>query len=346
MVAAFIDSSENLTLGVSPLQNAVKRAAGSAKSEAAQSEINATQNASGAEKPHRGLFGPEGFSFSAFLDIVNPLQHIPVVNSIYRAVTGDTIENGSRIIGGALFGGPIGLVASIINGIVDEETGKDIGSHALAAIGIDDGMGRDTAVGLAQNASPAAVAQNAPLDNPAQNALLENPAQKTRSEIKAIELAETAMPQTTPLGALSALTDRAWAPAQQAAAQPASPQQIPAAQQQMPVQNPAANAAQNAALDERKWFPANTQQGGVVQRSVGAQPVTANSVSQKFGVTRGTAYAGTAANAAANPNAALPAQMPNIPQVPADFAERANAAYQKYMDMKAQQARSGVDRSY
>lgn len=336
MVAAFIDSSENLTLGVSPLQNAAKRAAGSSKSEAAQSEISATQNASGAEKPHRGLFGPEGFSFSAFLDIVNPLQHIPVVNSIYRAVTGDTIENGSRIIGGALFGGPIGLVASIINGIVDEETGKDIGSHALAAVGIDDGMGRDASVGLAQNAPPAADAQNA---------LVENPAQKMPVAVKAIELADSEMPQTTPLGALSALTDRAWAPAQSMPAKQAAAQQVPA-QQPASIQNVAQSTAQNAALDERKWFPANTQQGGVVQRSVGAQPVTANSVSQKFGVTRGTAYAGTAANAAANPNAALPAQMPSIPQVPADFAERANAAYQKYMDMKAQQARSGVDRSY
>lgn len=332
MVAAFIDSSENLTLGISPLQNATKRAAGSAQSETAQSEISATQNASGAEKPHRGLFGPEGFSFSAFLDIVNPLQHIPVVNSIYRAVTGDTIENGSRIIGGALFGGPIGLVASIINGIVDEETGKDIGSHALAAVGIDDGMGRDASVGLAQNAPPAAAAQNA---------LVENPAQKLPGAVKAIELADSEMPQTTPLGALSALTDRAWAPAQSMPAQQAAAQQVPA-QQPAPVPN----VAQNAAPDERKWFPANTQQGGVVQRSVGAQPVTANNVSQKFGVTRGTAYAGTAANAAANPNAALPAQMPSIPQVPADFAERANAAYQKYMDMKAQQSRSGVDRSY
>ncbi|MBP7063562.1 hypothetical protein [Ferrovibrio sp.] len=340
MVAAFIDSSENMTLGVSPLQNAAKRAAGSSKSEAAQSEISATQNASGAEKPHRGLFGPEGFSFSAFLDIVNPLQHIPVVNSIYRAVTGDTIENGSRIIGGALFGGPIGLVASIINGIVDEETGKDIGSHALAAVGIDDGMGRDASVGLAQNAPPAADAQNA---------LVENPAQKMPVAVKAIELADSEMPQTTPLGALSALTDRAWAPTQSMPAKQAAAQQVPAQQPasiQNVAQSTAQNAAQNAALDERKWFPANTQQGGVVQRSVGAQPVTANSVSQKFGVTRGTAYAGTAANAAANPNAALPAQMPSIPQVPADFAERANAAYQKYMDMKAQQARSGVDRSY
>ena len=37
-------------------------------------------------------FGPDGFTFLDMLDIINPLQHIPVVSTLYRAITGDTIE--------------------------------------------------------------------------------------------------------------------------------------------------------------------------------------------------------------------------------------------------------------
>ncbi|MBT5013959.1 MAG: hypothetical protein HON02_05865, partial [Rhodospirillaceae bacterium] len=34
-------------------------------------------------------FGADGFTFLDFLDIINPLQHIPVVGSLYRDMTGD-----------------------------------------------------------------------------------------------------------------------------------------------------------------------------------------------------------------------------------------------------------------
>src|SRR5690349_12138760 len=50
------------------------------------------------------LWGKDGFSFGALLDAINPLQHIPVVSTIYRAATGDTIGPAPRIMGGALFG--------------------------------------------------------------------------------------------------------------------------------------------------------------------------------------------------------------------------------------------------
>ena len=55
-----------------------------------------------------GLFGKDGFTFFDFLDIINPLQHIPVISTIYRAITGDQIDPGSRIAGASLFGGPLG----------------------------------------------------------------------------------------------------------------------------------------------------------------------------------------------------------------------------------------------
>ena len=45
------------------------------------------------------LFGDDGFTFLDFLDIINPLQHIPVVSTIYRDLTGDTLDYGSRVAG-------------------------------------------------------------------------------------------------------------------------------------------------------------------------------------------------------------------------------------------------------
>jgi hypothetical protein len=74
----------------------------------------------------------QSFSFSDFLSVINPLQHIPVVGSIYRALTGDTINPASRVIGGLLFGGPVGLIASAFNAVVEQTKGKDLGEQALA----------------------------------------------------------------------------------------------------------------------------------------------------------------------------------------------------------------------
>ncbi len=53
------------------------------------------------------------FGLSDIIDMVNPLQHIPVVSNLYQSATGDTIGAIAKIVGGALFGGPIGAVASM-----------------------------------------------------------------------------------------------------------------------------------------------------------------------------------------------------------------------------------------
>lgn len=54
----------------------------------------------------------KSFGFSDIVDIVNPLQHIPVVSNLYQSATGDTIGAIAQIIGGAIFGGPVGALAS------------------------------------------------------------------------------------------------------------------------------------------------------------------------------------------------------------------------------------------
>lgn len=114
------------------------------------SEYIRAQEAAGKTMPARpGLFGSEGFTFGDFLDVINPLQHIPIVSTIYRAVTGDTIKPGSRIAGDTLFGGPIGLAAGVIDAMVQESTGKDIGEQAMAAVGIDIGPDKTSPGGTA-----------------------------------------------------------------------------------------------------------------------------------------------------------------------------------------------------
>lgn len=71
-------------------------------------------------------------SFWDLLDVINPLQHIPVVSTLYRAVTGDEIGAVPRIVGGTLFGGPLGLIGAVANEVVRADTGQDLGEHALA----------------------------------------------------------------------------------------------------------------------------------------------------------------------------------------------------------------------
>src|SRR4029450_1297592 len=83
--------------------------------------------------------GTVDMDFWDFVDIVNPLQHIPVVSTIYRELTGDTIKSVSRIIGDGLYGGIIGLVTGIGSAIIAETTGKDPGEHLMAMFtGSDD----------------------------------------------------------------------------------------------------------------------------------------------------------------------------------------------------------------
>ncbi|MBX2834568.1 MAG: hypothetical protein KTR28_06315 [Micavibrio sp.] len=76
----------------------------------------------------------KNFGFADILDIVNPLQHIPLVNIAYREITGDQIKSSTQIVGGALYGGFGGAAAGIANAIIREETGKDIAENALAFV--------------------------------------------------------------------------------------------------------------------------------------------------------------------------------------------------------------------
>lgn len=131
-------------------------------------------------------WGANGFGFDDALDVVNPLQHLPVVGTVYREMTGDTMSPAARVLGGVLFGGPIGFVLAIASAIFEEATGKSVGTALaelvtgaeqpvqLADANADDGAPKGTTGGLSagaeQPAAPAAVlaeAVAAPAELPA-----------------------------------------------------------------------------------------------------------------------------------------------------------------------------------
>ncbi len=74
------------------------------------------------------------FGFGDLVDMINPLQHVPLVGKAYRAVTGDDIKPISKLVGGSLFGGPIGGAVAMVNMIAEGETGKDVTGTAWAAL--------------------------------------------------------------------------------------------------------------------------------------------------------------------------------------------------------------------
>jgi len=91
-----------------------------------------TQPAPDDGKPH--LWAQKGFKFHDLLDAINPLQHLPVISSIYRWITGDTIGNIPRIVGDAIYGGIPGFVSGLFNVLLKEETGEDVGEHVVATL--------------------------------------------------------------------------------------------------------------------------------------------------------------------------------------------------------------------
>jgi len=79
-------------------------------------------------------FGEDGFTVLDAIDIVNPLQQLPLIGTIYRELTGDTLDPFSRMAGSTLYFGPIGAAASAANVVMEAFTGKDVGAHMMAFI--------------------------------------------------------------------------------------------------------------------------------------------------------------------------------------------------------------------
>lgn len=95
-------------------------------------------------EPARGLvttlFGDDGFSFKDVLDLVNPLQHIPVVGNLYRKLTGEVIAPAIRLAGGALFGGPLGAALSAVGLMVESNVNSTRNESDAASLVADSTM--------------------------------------------------------------------------------------------------------------------------------------------------------------------------------------------------------------
>ncbi|MFA7277115.1 MAG: hypothetical protein WC043_09985 [Pseudobdellovibrionaceae bacterium] len=87
----------------------------------------------------------ESFGLDDIVDIINPLQHLPLVGILYRTLTGDTISAAAGILGGALYGGPVGAGLAIAGTVAkDMINGEASSTKTASAL-------RDPAAHITQN---------------------------------------------------------------------------------------------------------------------------------------------------------------------------------------------------
>lgn len=105
------------------------------------------------------FFGPDGkFGWDDFVDMINPLQHIPLVNLAYRAITGDEIYGAARLVDVAF--GPLAGMSTVADLAVRDTTGRGIAENAVAALfGTGDtSTGDPSTAGTSTADAPAAAA--------------------------------------------------------------------------------------------------------------------------------------------------------------------------------------------
>jgi hypothetical protein len=85
------------------------------------------------EASRRLFLGPDGeFGWDDFLDVINPLQHIPFVNMAYRAITGDEIYGAARLVDMAF--GPMSGASTAVDLAFRDVTGKSMAHNVIAAV--------------------------------------------------------------------------------------------------------------------------------------------------------------------------------------------------------------------
>jgi len=165
--------------------------------------------ASGASAPAKTseglkLWDGGSFDFHDILDIINPLQHLPVVNAIYRGETGDEIGAVPRILGSMLYGGGllgalVGAATSLVNIVVEHETGKDLGQHIYTALFGEGGASRRTTEVAASKTAEAKAAEikAAAMAGPAAGA--QATVTRTETQAAAAQAANGAAPNARPI---------------------------------------------------------------------------------------------------------------------------------------------------
>lgn len=96
--------------------------------------------------PDQPVPQPLHVSFHELLSALNPLQHVPVVGTIYRAATGDTIPLPLQVAGSLLTGGPPGALGAAVVGFLTElirmgpDTSRPPAPMGMSVTGSEAGM--------------------------------------------------------------------------------------------------------------------------------------------------------------------------------------------------------------
>lgn len=131
----------------SPIYHTMVMSPGPAGGKTPSPSVPATDGASQPAQQHEGFF-------HHLLDVVNPLQHLPIIGTIYRAITGEKLDAVEKIAGDTLYGGLWGAVSSIADVAFEGLTGKSFEDTAIALFKGDD----RTRVASAKVAAPAITA--------------------------------------------------------------------------------------------------------------------------------------------------------------------------------------------
>lgn len=184
------------------------------------------------------------FTFDDLIDVINPLQHLPIVSTIYRAITGDEITPHARAMGGGLYGGPVGLLSAGVSMAVEEAVG-DSPDKILASLFSSDAP-EEAELAAKPASTPAPVAETAAAPQP--KAAEDKPAAPTAPEPAATPIAAPASRRGMRFFPLPGGRTQTIPLAQARAAAPpppaAEPAQAAAAGQQQ------LSAAQNALLEK------------------------------------------------------------------------------------------------
>jgi hypothetical protein len=143
------------------------------------------------------------------LDVVNPLQHLPVVGTVYRAITGDKIGDVEKVAGDTLYGGPVGLVSSLADLAFEKVTGKNFGDTVMGFVGLD--HSDDSTTMLASN-TPKTDAAKPALATPTAATSKEATAAPTQLASIKPRIVPAASPTVAPSKAPSTLPANASAP--------------------------------------------------------------------------------------------------------------------------------------